>query len=227
MKISVPPQESLSRVENAYREVRQRILDNLWPPGHQVLEQSLAEELGMSRTPLREALVRLQQEGLVEVIPRHGMRVLPISPTDMRDIYQILTSLESLASELAAARQLSNEELAPLEAASAEMELALARDDLDAWARADEGFHRHLVALSGNRMLAELINNYWDRAHRARMVTLHLRPKPVNSTREHLELVAAIRAGDVSLARKIHETHRTRGASELTEILQRFRLHQV
>jgi DNA-binding GntR family transcriptional regulator len=227
MKTIEASQDSLPRAEIAYREVRQRILDNLWPPGHQVLEQTLAEELGMSRTPLREALIRLQQEGLLEVIPRHGMRVLPISPTDMREIYQILTSLESMASELAAARKLSDEELAPLETASAEMEAALARDDLDAWARADELFHAHLVALSGNRLLAELVHNFWDRAHRARMVTLRLRPKPVNSTREHFELVAAIRKGNAAKARQIHEQHRMRGASELTDILQRLRLYQV
>jgi DNA-binding GntR family transcriptional regulator len=227
MKAIETPQESIPRAETAYRAVRQRILDNVWPPGHQVLEQTLAEELGMSRTPLREALIRLQQEGLIEVIPRHGMRVLPISPTDMLEIYQILTSLESMASELAAARNLSEEELAPLETASAEMEAALARDDLDAWARADELFHAHLVALSGNHLLVELVHNFWDRAHRARMVTLHLRPKPVNSTREHLDLVSAIRKGNAATAKKIHEQHRKRGASELTEILQRLRLHQV
>lgn len=227
MTATVIAHESLPRAEAAYREIRQRILDNAWPPGHQVLEQVLAEELGMSRTPLREALIRLQQEGLIEVIPRHGMRVLPVSPTDMREIYQILTSLEAMAAELAASRNLSNEELAPLEAASAEMEAALARDDLVAWAQADELFHLHLVALSGNQMLAELVRNFWDRAHRARMVTLHLRPKPINSTREHLDLVAAIRNGNVAKAMQIHEEHRKRGASELTNILQHLRIHQI
>lgn len=227
MSSTATPHESLPRAEAAYREIRQRILDNVWPPGYQVLEQVLAEDLGMSRTPLREALIRLQQEGLIEVIPRHGMRVLPVSPSDMREIYQILTSLEALAAELAAGRKLSDKELAPLEAASSEMEAALARDDLVAWALADELFHFHLVSLSGNQMLAELVRNFWDRAHRARMITLHLRPKPVNSTREHLDLVAAIRNKNVTKAMQIHEKHRKRGASELTEILQRLRIHQI
>jgi DNA-binding GntR family transcriptional regulator len=66
-----------SLVDTAYEALRRRILDNTYPPGHQALEQALAAELGISRTPLREALIRLQKEGLVEVIPRHGMRVLP------------------------------------------------------------------------------------------------------------------------------------------------------
>src|SRR4051812_8794246 len=76
-----------------YQRLKQRILDNEYAPGTQVLEQDLASGLGLSRTPVREALIRLQQEGLVEVVPRHGMRVLPLSPRDMREIYTVLTSL--------------------------------------------------------------------------------------------------------------------------------------
>ena len=70
-----------SRVDAAYQAIRARILDNVWPPGYRALEQELAHALGMSRTPVREALIRLAKEGLVEVVPRHGMRVLPVSPT--------------------------------------------------------------------------------------------------------------------------------------------------
>jgi DNA-binding GntR family transcriptional regulator len=92
-------------VERVYQALRARILDNLWPPGYQALEQALALELGVSRTPVREALIRLHNEGLVEVVPRHGVRVLPVSPVDMAEIYAILTSLESLAAELAAKRK--------------------------------------------------------------------------------------------------------------------------
>ena len=88
--------------EQAYRQLRSRIVANVWPPGHQALEQAIALELGMSRTPVREALIRLQKEGLVEVVPRHGMRVLPVSANDMREIYEILTALESMAAELTA-----------------------------------------------------------------------------------------------------------------------------
>ena len=85
-----------SMVYAAYEQIRRRILDNVWPPGHRALEQEVALELGMSRTPVREALLQLQNEGLVEVIPRHGVRVLPVSPTDMREIYEILTALECM-----------------------------------------------------------------------------------------------------------------------------------
>jgi DNA-binding GntR family transcriptional regulator len=216
-----------SLVDAAYAEIRRRILDNRWAPGHQALEQALALELGMSRTPVREALIRLANEGLVEVVPRHGMRVLPVSPSDMQEIYEILTSLEAMAAELVARRAPAAAELAPLEKASRDMDKALKKDDLDAWAEADERYHRHLIELCGNRKLAAIVYNYWDRAHRARMFTLRLRPKPVDSTREHLAVVEAIRRGDAVAARELHRAHRERGSRELTEILSRYRLSQV
>ena len=104
---------TLSLVDAAYEQIRQRILDNAWPPGHRALEQEVALALGMSRTPVREALMRLQGEGLVEVVPRHGMRVLPVSPTDMREIYEILTALECMAAELVARKKPTDSDLAP------------------------------------------------------------------------------------------------------------------
>ena len=214
-------------VERVYQTLRSRILDNALPPGHQALEQAIALELGVSRTPVREALIRLHNEGLIEVVPRHGMRVLPVSPDDMAEIYAILTSLESLAAELAAKRRPGARELAPLETACREMEEALSSGDLDAWAKADERFHLQLVSLCGNRRLAEVVINFWDRAHRARMVTLRMRPRPANSTREHRAVVKAIRAGDAAKARDLHRAHRERGALELTEILKQFRLSSL
>ncbi|MBP0637990.1 GntR family transcriptional regulator [Cupriavidus sp. AcVe19-6a] len=219
--------ESLTLPESAYRMVRGNILDNRWPPGFQATEQEVASQLNMSRTPVREALLRLQQEGLVEVVPRHGMHVLPVSPADMKEIYEVLTSLESTAAELAAARRLSSEELRPLEEASDAMDAALKRDDLDGWARADEAFHAQLLSLSGNRMLKQMVLNTWDRAHRARMVTLRLRAKPVHSTREHRDLLKAIRNGDPAAAREVQRAHRERAGKELLELLQRLGLQHL
>ena len=112
---------------------------------------------------------------------------------------------------MVAQRKPAARDIAPLEAASRAMDAALKADDLDAWAQADERFHRHLVELCGNRLLAATVYNFWDRAHRARMFTLRLRPKPVHSTREHTDLVRAIRKGDAAAAREIHRAHRERG----------------
>lgn len=219
--------ERRSLVDDAYRALRQRILDNVYPPGHRALEQELAHELGISRTPLREALIRLRNEGMVEIIPRHGVRVLPLSATDMKEIYEILTALESAAAELAARRRPAAAELRPLEQASRDMARALRAGDLDAWAQADERFHRTLIELSGNRMLMQTVLNFWDRAHRARMFTLRLRPKPVNSTEEHRELVERIRAGDAPGALACTRAHRERGSRELLGIIEHYRLQQL
>lgn len=221
------PLPAPSLVDAAYEQVRQRILDNVWPPGHRALEQEVALALGMSRTPVREALVRLQNDGLVEVIPRHGMRVLPVSPTDMREIYEILTALECMAAEIVARRRPTEDELAPLVSATEAMDAALQLDDLDAWARADERFHAGLIELAGNRQLAATVGNYWDRAHRARMFSLRLRPKPVDSTREHTELVERLRAGDAPGAARVNRQHRERASRELLAIFERFKLAQM
>jgi DNA-binding GntR family transcriptional regulator len=216
-----------SLVNQAYEQIRQKILDNHWPPGYQAMEQEVALALGMSRTPVREALIRLQQEGFVEVIPRRGMRVLPVSPTDMREIYEILTALECSAAETVAKRGPSAEELAPLITATQAMEAALQLDDLDAWAAADETFHHALVALAGNRMLLDTVMGFWDRAHRARMFTLRLRPKPVNSTLEHMQLVDMLARGDAVSAVQANRAHRERASRELLAIFERYRLQQL
>jgi DNA-binding GntR family transcriptional regulator len=214
---------TLSLVDAAYEQIRQRILDNAWPPGHRALEQEVALALGMSRTPVREALMRLQGEGLVEVVPRHGMRVLPVSPTDMREIYEILTALECMAAELVARKKPTDSDLAPLIDATAAMDEALTRNDLDAWAQADERFHAALVDMAGNRLLKATVENHWDRAHRARMFSLKLRPKPENSTREHTELVEMLRAGDALGAAEVNRRHRERASRELLAIFEQFK----
>jgi len=221
------PTHSGSLVDVAYQRLRTQILDNTLPPGFQAFEQELADRLGISRTPVREALIRLQKEGLVEVIPRHGMKVLPVSPADMRDIYEVLTALESAAAEIVARRSPSEEELAPLAQASRDMAKALKNDDLEAWAAADERFHRGLIELSGNRLLIEAVLNLWDRAHRARMSTLRLRTKPVNSTKEHVVLLERLRAGDARGAVEANRAHRERASRELLEILTRHQLTRL
>ena len=216
-----------SLVDVAYQRLRQEILDNTLPPGFRALEQELADRLGISRTPVREALIRLQKEGLVEVIPRHGMQVLPVSAGDMRDICEVLTALESAAAEIAARRSPGEEALAPLVQASRDVAKALKSDDLAAWAEADERFHRSLIALSGNRLLIDAVLNLWDRAHRARMATLRLRAKPVNSAREHALLLERLRAGDAKGAFEANRAHHERASRELLELLERHRLQQL
>ena len=216
-----------SLVELAYERVKKRILDNDYYPGYQALENEVAEDLGMSRTPVREALIQLKHEGLIELIPRRGLRVVPVVAEDMKEIYEVLTALESMAAELLAKRKPDARTLKPMKAATREMAAALEIDDLDAWAAADEKFHRALIELCGNRRLASIANTVRDQGHRARMVTLRLRDKPPASADEHERVLAAIEKGDWKTAREVHCEHRKRTSTELTEILEKYRLPQL
>lgn len=216
-----------SRTDEAYARLKSDIRENRMPPGYLEPEPELAERLKMSRTPVHEALIRLQAEGLVELIPRRGARVLAIRAADMREIYEILNALEPEAAARLAARNPTNAELAPLDAATEEMTLALEEGDLDKWAAADDRFHKTLLRLHGNRRLASFVGSLFDQAHRARMVTLRLREPPIVSTAEHRIIVEFLRRGDADGTREAFRRHRERTSTELIAILEEYRLPQL
>jgi DNA-binding GntR family transcriptional regulator len=213
-----------SRVDLAYEELKKQILDNVLPPGFQATEVALAQRLNMSRTPVREALVRLDNEGLVEIVPRHGMRVLSVSAADMIEIYQIITSLETMAVQLLAERELSPEECTAMRSPVGKMVKAMGEDDLEAWAVGDEQFHESLLTLSGNKLLAQIAAKFRDQTHRARAITLRLRPKPEKSTEQHKRVVEEIIRGEPKSARNIHWNQRTRSYKELINVLEKFNI---
>jgi DNA-binding GntR family transcriptional regulator len=210
-----------SNTEMAYREIRRQILENEMPAGFQITEQDLAARLNVSRTPTREALLRLAGEGLVEIWPRHGMRVKRVSVDDVREIYEILTALESSSAALAARRKPPKEQIAAMRASIKDMDRALKKDDLREWAMADERFHRLLTEASGNSRFVEIVDMYFGQAHRLRMMTLGLRPKPNSSNRDHEAVVKAIAKGDVEAAQRIHRDHRVRSAKMMIDLLTR------
>lgn len=214
----------ITLAERAYREIHRRITSNELPAGAVFLEQDLTSLLGMSRTPVREAMIRLAKEGMVELRPRHGMRVLPLSEQDMREIYQILTALESEAAEEIARDGLPAQVLDAMRATITEMDRALDADDLTAWADADDKFHRLLIESCPNRRLRELVPQLMAQSRRARLLTLKLRPKPVSSNRDHLALVDAIERRDAEAARRIHREHRVRHGEMLVRLLQDYGL---
>lgn len=228
------PRSTLSKSEDrasltvqAYVGIKRLIAANSFGTGDFVLEQELADRLGMSRTPVREAMIRLVQEGLIDVRPRHGMRVLPISAKDMAEIYEIVTALETLAVEKAATREHAPETLAALDQTIINMDEALARDDLISWAEADEEFHRMIVEIGGNSRLSAAVGVYLDQIRRARMFTLRIRPKPVDSNADHAAVVKAIRDGDPVTAGAVHRRHREKSCSMLTAILEQLQLRSI
>lgn len=220
----MPMTNKLTRVEDAYARLKNEIRTNRMASGFQATEPEIALSLGMSRTPVREALIRLESEGLVEIIPRRGVRVLPININDMREIYEILTSLEPDVAANIAAKNPTEVELRPLEEAAVEMESALEQGDLDTWADADDRFHHHMLELNGNRRLREFVLALNDQVHRTRIVTLRLRDKPMKSNQEHREILEHIRRGDADAARKAFRAHRKRAAQELISCLEKFRI---
>lgn len=162
--------KTLSNTQRAVRDLRQMILSGELAAGTDHLETELAEHLGMSRTPVREAALMLESKGLLEMRPRKGVRILPVSPDDMREIYDILTELESLAAERAAEFGHSEQDLKPLAQSIAQMDRAIAAADLESWAEADDLFHQELVRLGGNRRVESIVSMMSDqvrgRVHR-------------------------------------------------------------
>lgn len=213
-------------VDVAYAALKYEILSTRMLPGFQATEPEVAERLGMSRTPVREALIRLQADGLVSLIPRRGMRVLPISAADMNEIYEILTAIEPHAAAALALQCLDEEALEPLVRATDEMEQALEVPDLNAWAEADDRFHRALLDLHGNVRLSAIAGALFDQAHRARMITLRLRDMPYRSTQDHRQILQALRDGDPERARVVFETHRKSTAKELVQLLEQLGMQQ-
>ena len=217
----------LSNTQVAVQTLKQLILENMLPPGSNHLESELAEKLGMSRTPVREATLILEAQGLLEVRPRHGVKILSLSIEDMREIYQILTELEALSAELAAGRDIDSAEFAQAEDAIRDMDIALQSDNREEWARADETFHRELVRLGGNGRIATIVETYTDQVRRARSLTLYMRPSPTKSNEDHRRVLEAIRSGNGSEARTLHSAHRVQAGALLIEILEKHKLHSV
>lgn len=227
IKNEKPKIPKVSVAEKAYVELKRRILDNELPSGHQLLEGELAEILDISRTPTREAMKRLEVEGLVEIRPRHGMKIKPISISDMTEIYALLTGLESTAAWQAANRDHPEQDMQLLKNSVMQMDTALNNKDLKAWADADEKFHKLLVSMSGNKRLIELVDRFIDQSHRVRMLTLKFRPIPEQSNEDHSNVVAAIEAKDAEKARRIHRIHREKSGLLLVELLESHGLTQL
>jgi len=223
----VSERKQTSRAARVAEELRQLIINNDIAPGANLLESELSARLGVSRTPIREAAVMLEGRGLLEIQPRRGIRVLPVTIADMEEIYDILTELEPLAAQRAAEAGLSDDDFAPIENCLARMESALERDDRRAWADADGDFHARLVALGGNARIVGVVGMFSDQVHRARMLTLHMRPLPTGSNEDHRRLVDAIRRGDAEEARKIHRTHRRAARDLLINLMKKHGLRTV
>jgi len=227
-----PPAEAIARPREksahaVYQKIREMILSNALRPGTQMLEQELVQMFGVSRTPVREALIRLQSEHLVQIVPRHGVRVRNISLADLEEVFQVQTSLEATAATAVAARKPGAREIKPLERACTDMERAFARDDRDAWAAACEAFYLHLVTLSDNPRLVQIVGECGDQVRRVRELTLRLIELPDARTQTLRDIAAALRSGDGATAQALCRRHRTDNLDRQIDALRRFRILDV
>ncbi|QEL27422.1 GntR family transcriptional regulator (plasmid) [Bosea sp. F3-2] len=218
-----------SLVGEAYAALKTAIRNTAFPPGYQCSEQEIAVRLGMSRTPVHEAIIRLQEDGLVRVLPKRGVLICPLAPEDIREIYDVLIAIEPMAAELLAVMSPTARQAVALEleAANGEMDVALRGDDLKRWAEADDRFHRLLVERCGNGRLCRVAQTVTDQAHRARILTLKLRAFPSNSAASHRQIIAAILDGDVQLAREAARYHRISARDELIPLIHQIGLKHI
>ena len=220
----VPSLQGLTEMparDRAYHDLRYRILTGRLAPGTTLLETELAGLLSLSRTPVREAVIKLEEEGLVEVRPRHGVTVKALSLQDFANILDVFSALEVRAVELVAARGISGAEAQVLERMLDEMEAATAAGDIPRWSDLDDEFHSQIVTLCGNGRLQDAISAFWGQQYRARLMILPLRPLPVDSDLEHRAILRALKAGDRMLARARHNAHRDRADAQQLELLRR------
>ena len=222
-------EERPSLVDDAYRAMKAAIHDSTFAPGYQASEQEIATRLGMSRTPVHEAAIRLQEEGLVQVLPRKGILIRALAPGDLREIYDVVIAIEGRAAAILArmpepdrARALDE-----LTRHTDEMEEAHRSGDLPAWGEADAAFHRALVTEAGNRRMIRLIQMINDQSHRARMLTLKLRRDLDASVSEHRAIVSAIGSGEPALAQERAQHHRERARDALLPLLDSFGLKHL
>lgn len=212
--------------DTAYAALKDLIQRSEIAPGDLIDEADVAKRLGISRTPVREALLRLQSEGFVSIGRGKGIRVLPLSSTDMREMYQLISGIEVAAVSILVRKRPTRAELESLANATEAMKAAIAADDVGAWGEADELFHRELMRLSGNRRLHDVGSQMRDFVLRAHRVALRLQTPDYRaaSTTRHTQLIETILAGDDDAAAMSHHTQRLRGENALVGVVERFKL---
>jgi len=185
-----------------YETLRGQILEGLIFPGAWLREQDMVEQFNVSRTPIREALRRLESEELIEIVPYRGARVPTLSPDDFREDYTVRAALEGFAIELAVS-QISDEMLEVLVKMSEHMDELLDEGNLKAFLEVNRQFHMTMYKESGSPRLVSLIASSWDKENLYRIVFLS-QPAALEIEKAiHRDMLEACRQQDGERARKI------------------------
>jgi DNA-binding GntR family transcriptional regulator len=206
MSLAVKQPPAADRV---YTHVKQGVLDRHYEGGSLLTEGELAEAVGVSRTPVREALLRLEAEGLIRLYPKKGALVLPVSAQEIADVVETRLLVEEHAARKAVpASPLLIGRLAEL---LAQQQAEVAAGDLAASAVTDRCFHAEIVRSGGNEILARLYDQLRDRQLRMGVALLHAHPDRVTRTLvEHEAILDALRAGDAEAAVAVVRRHISR-----------------
>ncbi|MCX4345155.1 MAG: GntR family transcriptional regulator [Kineothrix sp.] len=189
-----------------FNTLRKAILTGELKPGERLMEIHLANRLGVSRTPIREAIRKLELEGLVTMIPRRGAEVAQITEKSMKDVLEVRRALDALCAELACDR-ISEEEMGKLEEACAGFEKATRTGDTTAIAKADVALHDIIVAATGNRRLVQLVNNLAEQMYRYRFEYIKDESQHERLVEEHRIIYESIRAKDREAAAAAAKMH--------------------
>jgi DNA-binding GntR family transcriptional regulator len=202
---SATPPNATPAADRAYQHVKAGLLDGTFPDGHLLSEGEIATALQMSRTPVREAFLRLQTEGFLRLYPKRGALVIPVTATEARAVVEARLALESFALDKLAAQ--GSDAMATVGAELAEHPACDATDLTDAdMHEADRAFHAHLVAAAGNPVVTNLYNALRDKQMRitATARTHTARPR---ITHQHAQIADAVRSSDPELAKTCLREH--------------------
>jgi len=218
----MPPSdtEGTSITEQTYLSLREAILTGDYSPGERLTSVRLAEDLGVSRTPVRAALARLKADGIVDTSDGRAAWVRPLTVSAVEHAYEIVEALEGvLVRRLAETADES--QIGALAAAIETMEQAARINDKQLWVAGDEQFHELLREFAGNPLLDSMLERVSTVIDRVRFLSLNLHPEgALISAQEHRVVFEALRVGDASLARRLHEAHLTRVCEEIGGFLR-------
>lgn len=192
--------------EKVYLSLEDAIISGEYKRGDSLTEMSLSKRLGVSRTPIRSALHRLSEEGLIDLLPNRGAVVVGVSTEDLSDAYRIRMRLEGLASAMAAER-ISEEGLTRLEEIIALSEFYLGKGDVEKLRELDSEFHLIIYNASDNRMLSRILSELHRNIRTYRGRSLSVPGRLLNSIQEHRDILCAIREGDADKADKLTFLH--------------------
>ncbi len=203
-----------------FNALRESILHGELQPGSRLIEVDLAQQLGVSRTPIREAIHKLEQEGLVKMLPRRGARVANISEKNVHDVLEVREALESLAAELAV-RRITPQEKIRLRQLEADFSASIGDKNLAVIAQKDEAFHDMIYQATKNQKLQFVISNLREQMYRFRLEYIKDEKSRKLLVEEHRAIADAIIKGETEQAKAISEVHiQNQEAAILSNLVQ-------